>query len=76
MLFLACLWRGYPGWSAWIMDVRKGARLFVYTLAKILPSLFNSDRGLYEVYDFTASLEKIVIAAFRTDRRNHLEGYL
>lgn len=40
------------------MDVRKGARLFVYTLAKILPSLFKSDMGLYEVYDFTASLEK------------------
>lgn len=54
------------------MDVRKGARLFVYTLAKILPSPFKSDMGLYEVYDFTASLEKIVIAALRTDRRNNL----
>lgn len=58
------------------MDVRKGARLFVYTLAKILPSPFKSDMSLYEVYDFTASLEKIVIATFRTDRRNNLEGYL
>lgn len=58
------------------MDIRKGARLFVYTLAKILPSPFKSDMGLYEVCDFTASLEKIVIAAFRTDRRNNLEGYL
>lgn len=42
----------------WIMDVRKGARPFVYTLAKILPSLFKSDMGLYEVYNFTVSLEK------------------
>ena len=58
MLLLACLWRGYPDWSVWITDVRKGVRLFVYTLAKVLPSPFKSDMGLYEVYDFTASLEK------------------
>lgn len=32
--------------------------------------------GLYAAYNLTASLEKIVIAAFRRDRRNNLEGYL
>lgn len=59
MLLLDCLWRGYlSDQSQRIMDVRKGARLFVYTLAKILPSPLKSYMGLYEVYDFTASLEK------------------